>query len=63
MTKPVRHRKGSSSTNSRQSQDRASGSLQSRNSCTPGRDINEYGGFRINEKKCKKDDLNLQDIM
>lgn len=61
MTKQVRHRKSSSS--SRQSQDRTSGSFHSRNSCTPGRDmINEYG-FKINEKNIRKEDLNLKAII
>lgn len=62
MTKPVRHRK-SESTEPRQSQDRTSGSLQSRNSCTPGRDVANEIGFSINGKNGKKEDLNLRVIM
>lgn len=62
MTKEVRHRK-SSSADSKQSQDGASGSLHSRTSYTPGRDITHEYGFKYNGKNDKKDDFNLKPII
>lgn len=57
MTKQVRHRK-SSSTDSRQSQDGASGSLRSKKTGTP----DEYG-FRVNGKNDKKEEFILKPII
>lgn len=62
MTKTVRHRK-SSSTEPRQSQDRTSGSLQSRNSCTPGCDSTNEFRFPINGKNGRKEEFNLKAII
>lgn len=63
MTKEVRHRK-SSSADSKQSQDvGASGSLHSRISYTPGREVTNEYGFKYNGKDGKKDDFNLKPII
>lgn len=63
MTKEVRHRK-SSSADSKQSQDGgASGSLHSRISFTPGREITNEYGFKYNGKNGKKDEFNLKPII
>lgn len=58
MTKQVRHRK-SSSTDSRQSQDGASGSLRSKKTGTPADDY----GFRVNGRNDKKEEFNLKPII
>lgn len=62
MTKEVRHRK-SSSTDSKLSHDRASGSLHSHTSCTPGRDITTDYGFKYNGKNGKNEEMNLKPII